>query len=161
MRILPILAFLLRAFLEDGWAVGATNGFTPNPKNAVTNQERKAILKSIDGAECIYSTMGDRLLMLEWEPEIFDVPDNCTGNKRPSDKAAPAQKSICFGTVVCRTPFLTFAFEKAKCWSRDGKHCPPPGKCAAQSFVGSLEMFDSALGRVPLYHGAEPRRSTR
>jgi hypothetical protein len=92
--------------------------------------------------------------MTNFQPEIFDLPDQCGSNKPLEGKPSPAQKSACVGTVVCRSAVLTFVIEKAMCWSRDGLHCPPPGKCAAQSFLNAKQFYKSEFGRVPVYNNS-------
>lgn len=140
------------------WAIGATNGFVPHAQGRVTPEEAHAVRTALDSpkAECIYSYLGDQDFIpfaQEWEPEIFDVPDSCT---QSSVSGKPeGYRAMCASSVMCRTPSLSFVVEKAICWSRDGKSCPPPSKCAQQSI---LRSFQNQKGEavMPVYITTEP-----
>jgi hypothetical protein len=138
------------------WALGASNGFIPKPQGKVTAQEQRAILKTLDHAECIYGNLGDGIFRKEWDPEIFDAPDECS--KKNSTHLR--QKSLCVGTVVCHSSLLNFVVEKATCWSNDGQTCPPPSKCAQQSFILSFQMV-KAMTEMPVYITTEPARTIK
>ena len=161
IRSLNAATVLIALWSSAAFSVGATSGYIPHATQRLTQGEREAVFKSIDGADCIYTSLADPLLMMNFQPEIFDLPDQCGSNKPLKDKPSPAQKSACVGTVVCRSAVLTFVVEKAMCWSRDGLHCPPPGKCAEQSFLNAKQFYQGDFGKIPTYINSEPVKATK
>lgn len=158
------LAFLLIS--STSWSVGSSNGFVPRPQGKVSPQEIHAIRTALNSpkAQCVYSNLGGPTFIswaMEWQPEIFDVPDPCISDKK--EPQANRYKAMCVSSVMCRTPSVNFVVEKAICWSHDGKTCPPPSKCAQQSFLRSFQNV-TAESVMPVYTTAEPgsiRKSER
>jgi hypothetical protein len=152
MRIIVFsVLFLMSA---GAYAIGVDPYNPIDRGKPLSKSEQTAIRTLLKTADCNYATLLSGVpLWKEWLPNILDFPNSCPGEK---GKTKPA----CVGTIYCKTKILDFAVSKAICWSRDGKHCPPPAKCAEQSIFTAVETWD-VIGengfQAPVYF--QPRES--